>query len=275
MNAKLGILAGGGHLPRRLIKLCEETNREVFLVAFKGQTDPETVNDVEHLWTRLGAAGKILKTLKEQQVKELVMIGPVKRPSMAELRPDWRALQFFAKIGAKSLGDDGLLRSVISAVEEEGFVFRGVDELLNDLLATKGVYGSIIPDAFAYDDIKRGVEVAKAMGRVDVGQSVVIQQGLVLGVEAIEGTDALLSRCLDLKRGGDSGVLVKLKKPEQERRADLPTIGVETIKGAVNAGLKGIAIEAGGALVIDRDALISAADRYGLFVIGIDPSDYE
>ena len=275
MSAKLGILAGGGQLPRQLINLCEETNREVFVVAFKGQTDPETVNSVDHIWTRLGAAGKILKTLKEQQVKELVMIGPVKRPSMAELRPDWRALQFFAKIGAKSLGDDGLLRSVISAVEGEGFIFRGVDDLLSDLLAIEGIYGSVVPDALAYADIKRGVEVAKAMGRVDVGQSVVVQQGLVLGVEAIEGTDALLSRCRDLKRGGDAGVLVKLKKPDQERRADLPTIGVETLKSAVNAGLKGIAIEAGGALVIDRDALISAADIYGLFVIGINPTDYE
>ncbi|WP_419901595.1 LpxI family protein [Kiloniella sp.] len=275
MSAKLGILAGGGRLPSQLIKLCEETNREVFLVAFKGQTDPETATDVDHMWTRLGAAGKILKKLKDEQVKELVMVGPVKRPSMAELRPDWRALQFFAKIGAKSLGDDGLLRSVISAVEDEGFLFRGVDDLLSDLLATEGIYGSIGPNEQAYEDIKRGVEVAKAMGRVDVGQSVVIQQGLVLGVEAIEGTDALLSRCGELKRGGEGGVLVKLKKPEQERRADLPTIGVETLKSAFNAGLKGIAIEAGGALVVDRDALVNMADKHGLFVIGINPTDYE
>ncbi len=275
MSAKLGILAGGGGLPRQLIKLCEETNREVFVVAFSGQTDPETVEGVDHIWTRLGAAGKILKTLSEEQVKELVMIGPVKRPSMAELRPDWRALQFFAKIGAKSLGDDGLLRSVISALEEEGFLFRGVDDLLSDLLATEGVYGAVVPDALAYEDIKRGVEVAQAMGRADVGQSVVVQQGLVLGVEAIEGTDALLSRCKELKRGGDGGVLVKLKKPEQERRADLPTIGVETLKSAFNAGLKGIAIEAGGALVVDRESLVSEADDCGLFVVGISPSAYE
>ncbi|OUS17922.1 UDP-2,3-diacylglucosamine pyrophosphatase [Rhodospirillales bacterium 47_12_T64] len=275
MGAKLGILAGGGQLPRQLIKLCEETNREVFLVAFTGQTDPETAIGVDHMWTRLGAAGKILSRLKQEQVEELVMIGPVKRPSMTELRPDWRALQFFAKIGVKSLGDDGLLRSVISALEGEGFLFRGVDDLLNDLLATKGVYGSVSPDDQACADIKRGVEVARLMGRADVGQSVVVQQGLVLGVEAIEGTDALLSRCRGLKRGGDGGVLVKLKKPEQERRADLPTIGVETLKSAFNAGLRGIAIESGGALVVDRDALVSAADEYGLFVLGINPSEYE
>ncbi|MCZ4282035.1 UDP-2,3-diacylglucosamine diphosphatase LpxI [Kiloniella laminariae] len=275
MAAKLGILAGGGALPRRLIKLCHETGREVFLVAFMGQTDPETTVGVDHLWTRLGAAGQIIKRLQAEQVRELVMVGPIKRPSMAELRPDWRAVQFFAKIGAKSLGDDSLLRSVITALEEEGFLFRGVDDLLQDLIAPEGIYGSSVPDVQAYSDIRRGVEVAKAMGKADVGQSVVVQQGLVLGVEAIEGTDALLTRCGLLRREGAGGVLVKLKKPEQERRADLPTIGIETLRRAAESGLRGVAIEAGGALVVDREALCREADQLGLFVLGISPSDYE
>ena len=274
MATKLGIFAGGGDLPRRLIRLCKDTDREVFVIAFKGQTDLETTLDVDHLWSRLGAAGQILTRLKKEQVKEIVMIGPVKRPSMSELRPDWRALQFFAKIGAKSLGDDGLLKSVISAVEDEGFLFRGVDDILDDLLAPAGVYGDISPNAESLLDIKRGVEVAQLMGRADIGQSVVVQQGLVLGVEAIEGTDALISRCSDLKRSGNGGVLVKLKKPEQERRADLPTIGLETIKRAASSGLAGIAIESGGALVVDLEAVIEQANKLGLFIIGITPSEY-
>lgn len=275
MSGKLGILAGGGELPRRLIKLCQETGRDFFVVAFKGQTDNETITGINHFWSRLGAAGEILSTLRKEQVTDLVMIGPVKRPSMAELRPDWRALQFFAKIGAKSLGDDGLLKSVVSALEAEGFNLIGVDDILHDLLATKETYGKHTPDDQAYADIKRGVEVGRLMGLADVGQSVVVQQGLVLGVEAIEGTDALIDRCADLKRDAAGGVLVKLKKPQQERRADLPTIGVETVKRAVKAGLRGIAIEAGGALVVDREAVVQLANEAGLFLIGIEPADYD
>ncbi|WP_421783629.1 LpxI family protein [Kiloniella litopenaei] len=275
MSGKLGILAGGGELPRRLIKLCQDTGRDFFVVAFKGQTDNETVMDVEHLWSRLGAAGDIISRLKKEQVTDLIMIGPVKRPSMAELRPDWRALQFFAKIGAKSLGDDGLLKSVVSALETEGFNLLGIDDILHDLLATKEIYGKFSPDAQAQTDIKRGVEVARLMGLADVGQSVVVQQGLVLGIEAIEGTDALIDRCAGLRRDAAGGVLVKLKKPQQERRADLPTIGLETIKRAVKSGLRGIAIEAGGALVVDRDAVVQLANESGLFLIGIEPADYD
>jgi UDP-2,3-diacylglucosamine hydrolase len=275
MHGKLGILAGGGELPRRLIKLCHDTGRDFFVVAFKGQTDNETVMGVDHLWSRLGAAGEIISRLKKEQVTDLIMIGPVKRPSMSELRPDWRALQFFAKIGAKSLGDDGLLKSVVSALEAEGFNLLGIDDILHDLLATKEIYGNCSPDEQAQADIRRGVEVARLMGLADVGQSVVVQQGLVLGVEAIEGTDALIDRCADLKRDAAGGVLVKLKKPQQERRADLPTIGIETVKRAVKAGLRGIAIEADGALVVDRNTVVQHANESGIFLIGIDPADYD
>ncbi|WP_120496080.1 LpxI family protein [Kiloniella sp. EL199] len=275
MPGKLGILAGGGELPRRLIKLCQDTGQDFYVIAFKGQTDRKTTIGVDHLWSRLGAAGEIISKLKDERVTDLVMIGPVKRPSMAELRPDWRALQFFAKIGAKSLGDDGLLKSVVSALEAEGFNLLGVDDILHDLLATKEIYGKFSPDEQAQADIKRGVEVARMMGLADVGQSVVVQQGLVLGVEAIEGTDALIDRCAALKRDAAGGVLVKLKKPQQERRADLPTIGIETVKRAVKAGLRGIAIEAGGALVVDRGAVVELANEAEFFLIGIEPTDYD
>jgi DUF1009 family protein len=121
-------------------------------------------------------------------------------------------------------------------------------------------------------DIARGVAVARTLGALDVGQAVVVQHGVVLGVEAIEGTDRLLERCALLRGDGPGGVLVKLAKPGQERRVDLPTIGVETIARAAKAGLRGIAAEAGGTLIVDKDAVIAAADAGGLFVVGIDPA---
>jgi DUF1009 family protein len=142
---------------------------------------------------------------------------------------------------------------------------------LGDLLALLGVWGSVQPDAQADSDIRRGVAVAQGLGALDVGQSVVVQQGIVLGVEAVEGTDALLERVGTLRRAGPGGVLVKLCKPGQDKRVDLPTVGIGTVQKAQAAGLRGIAVEAGAAIVVDLDGMIRAADRAGLFVTGISP----
>ncbi len=269
MAGQLGIVAGGGDLPARLIEVCRERRREVFVVALEGHTDPDTVKDVEHVWTRLGAALDALEPLRAAGVEELVMAGPITRPSLAELRPNLRATRFLAKVGSLALGDDGLLRGVIRGLEEEGFRVLGVDEILDDLVAEAKTYGRHEPDAQAWSDIDRGMEVAKAIGAQDIGQAAVVQQGIVLGVEAVEGTDALLARCREVKRDGPGGVLVKMKKPGQERRADLPTIGTRTVSGAAAAGLQGIAVEAGGTLIVDAGKVAAAADEAGLFVIGI------
>lgn len=268
MAGKLGIIAGGGPLPARAIEICRRAKRPVFVLAFEGHTDRETVRDVEHVWTRLGAAGSAVELLHAAGVEELVLVGPIVRPSIAQLRPDLRTMHLLAKIGASALGDDGLLRAIIGVLEAEGFRVIGVDELLRDLLVPEGTLGRHEPDADAEGDIRRGFAVAKALGAVDVGQAVVVQQGLVLGVEAIEGTDALLARVATLRREGPGGVLVKVKKPAQEHRVDLPTIGVATVEHARVAGLRGIAVESGGGLIVEREAVIHAADAAGLFLVG-------
>ncbi|CAK0773125.1 UDP-2,3-diacylglucosamine pyrophosphatase LpxI [Azospirillaceae bacterium] len=273
MPAKIGVLAGGGDLPRRLIEAARATGREVSVVALEGQADPETVLGVSHVWRRMGAAGDILKWLRAEGVQELVFAGRVRRPSWTELRPDWRAAAFFAKLGVRILGDDGLLRAVSVGLEEEGFRILGVQDIFKELLAPIGPIGCLTPDDAARADIARGVEVARLLGRLDVGQAVVVQQGLVLGVEAIEGTDALLERCGLLRREGLGGVLVKIMKPQQDRRLDLPTIGVATVIKAAAAGLRGVAVEAGGSLILDRAAVAVAADDKKLFVIGIEATD--
>ena len=270
MAGKLGIIAGGGDLPGRLIQVCRDSRRGVFVVAIEGHTDPSVTEQAEHVWVRLGDASKALEPLRAAGVEELVLAGPIQRPSLSELRPNMRVAGFLAKVGRRAFGDDGLLSAIIGALEEEeGFRVVGIDEVVGDLIAEAGVYGQHAPDEAAGADIERGIEVARAIGAIDVGQSVVVQQGIVLGVEAVEGTDALLQRCGPLRRDGPGGVLVKTKKPGQERRADLPTIGPNTLRGAAAAGLRGIAVEAGGALVLDRETLVRDADEAGLFVIGI------
>lgn len=268
-NPTLGIVAGGGDLPRRLIDACRARGRPFFVIAFPDQTDPATVADVPHAWVRLGAAGEALAALRAQGVGQLVMAGRIRRPSLAALRPDAFALKVFAKAGLAAFGDDGILKALVRVLEEEGIAVIGPEAILSDLLATEGVYGRVTPDDAARADIAKGIAVARALGALDIGQAAVVQQGLVLGVEAIEGTDALIARCGELGREGSGGVLVKVKKPEQERRADLPTIGPDTVAHAARAGLRGIAIEAGGALVVDRLKVIADADAAGLFVVGV------
>jgi DUF1009 family protein len=271
MVGRLGILAGAGELPRRIIEACRAADRDFFVLAFKGEADPAILADVPHATVRLGAAGEGFRLLREAGVDELVFAGGLKRPTVTSLRPDWRAAKFFARIGYRALGDDGLLSAVIAELEGEGFKVVGADTILRDDLAPHGPFGRIAPDAQAQADIAHGVTIARALGALDIGQAVVVQQGIVLGVEAIEGTDALLARCRELRREGPGGVLVKIAKPQQERRADLPTIGLRTVTAAQEAGLRGIAVEAGATIVLDRRAIAAAADAADLFVIGIEP----
>jgi len=269
---KLGIVAGAGELPGRLIEACRGSGRAFFVVALKHHAEPAVIGDAPHAWVRLGAAGTSIKALHEAAVEEVVLAGPVRRPTLVELRPDATVLKLAAK-GAFNLGDDGLLAAVVRTLEDdEGFKVVGADDVLADLLAPPGALGQVAPDDAARDDIDRGVEIVTALGALDVGQAAVVQQGIVLGVEAVEGTDALLARCAGVRRSGGGGVLVKLAKPQQERRADLPTIGPRTIENAQRAGLAGVAVEAGNTLVMQREETIAAADAAGLFLIGIEVS---
>ena len=269
MAGRLGIVAGGGGLPRLLVECCRAAGRDVFVLALEGAAEPDAIRDVPHAWCRVGAAARGLALLRENNVRELVLAGGIRRPSLAALRPDWRAAKLFARVGYRALGDNGLLSAVVDELEQEGFRVIAPDQLLDRALAPEGPLGEVRPAEQAAADIRHGLQVACALGALDVGQAVIVQQGLVLGVEAIEGTDELLCRCAPLRREGPGGVLVKIQKPGQESRADRPTIGKRTIQLAGKTGLQGIAVEAHATIVLDRDEVVRAADRAGLFVVGV------
>ena len=173
------------------------------------------------------------------------------------------------KVGMKALGDDGLLRLVGQELEREGFHLVGAHEILSNLAVQEGVLGAVKPDEQALSDAKHGLIVARTLGQADVGQGCVVQQGLVLALEAIEGTDEMVRRSALYKRDGVGGVLVKSAKPQQDRRLDLPAIGMTTVEEAHKAGLRGIGLLAGGTMIIDRDAVLARADALGLFVVGL------
>ena len=270
----LGLLAAGGDVPRRVARTAAAAGRTVAVVALEGWARPEDFAGLPVIAERPGAAGTIVAFFRQHGVAEVVMTGGAQRPAFRALRPDATGARLLARVGrAYFLGDDSLLRAVAEVLEGEGFRVVSAQSVLGDVLAGAGLFAGALPDE-ARSDILRGIQVARALGAVDVGQSVVIQQGLVLGVEAIEGTDALLSRCAGLKREGFGGVLVKLVKPGQDRRLDLPTIGPITIRAAAAAGLAGIAVEAGGTILVDRPAMRAAAAETGLFLFGFDPATF-
>ena len=270
----LGILAGGGPLPGQVAQAAIDAGRAVFLIGFEGFAEPAVLAPFSHTYVRLGAAGRILELLREHDCRELVLVGPVRRPSLLSLLPDAEGARVLARIGAAAfLGDDGMLAAVVRVLGEEGFTVLGAHDVMGAMLGSSGVLSVLHPDAAAWDDIKRGVAVVRALGGVDVGQACIVQQGIVLAVEAIEGTDAMIARSAGLARPGAGGVLVKLVKPGQERRADLPTIGPDTVINAQKAGLRGIAYEAGGTIFTDKTATIRAADDAALFLVGIDADE--
>jgi UDP-2,3-diacylglucosamine hydrolase len=273
MPRRLGIIAGGGALPGQVAAAARAAGRAVFILGLEGFADPAVVAPWPHEIRRLGAAGRIIAALRQHGCQDLVMIGPIRRPSLLDLRPDAEGAKLLARVGrAAFAGDDGLLAAVIRVLTEEGFRVIGAHEIIREVVAPAGVLTQTQPDAQAMSDIDRGVQVARMLGAADVGQGCVVQQGLVLAVEAIEGTDAMLLRAGALRRDGIGGVLVKLVKPSQDKRADLPTVGPDTVRNAAAAGLRGLAFEAGATILAEREACLAAADAAGLFLLGLEPA---
>ena len=270
MQPKLAILAGGGELPRRLIGLCRSLGRDYFVIAFAGQADADTVTGSPHQWIKLGSVGELFEALHREGVKDLVMAGRIKKPKLSEIRPDMRGAKLLLKIGKGFLGDDSLLSSIAEELASEGFRILGVHDILEELVTPSGLIGKRAPDPQATEDIKAGVLAAREIGALDIGQAVIVRNGAVIAAENTDGTDALIHGIGEQARGG---VLVKVLKPGQDRRIDLPTIGVTTVKNVAAAGLQGIAVEAGHTLLIDQMGIAAAADEAGIFVIGIDAAD--
>ncbi len=268
---KLGIFAGGGAMPRTLLQKCEALDIEPYLVHFPEQTDKETVDMAPNkLEASLGHAGKIIDYFKRNDISDLIMIGHIKRPSFSELKTDLKAVQILSRIGMKALGGDNtLLTALREELEKDGFTLHGIHKFCEDLLAQPKCYTKKKPTAKQLVDIENGIKISHEIGRLDIGQSIIIQHGVVLGVEAAEGTDELIRRCGALQKKGTRGIVIKTCKPQQDRDLDLPTIGLNTLETVKEAGLSGIAIEAHNVIIIDVKKMSEYADKHKLFIIGL------
>jgi DUF1009 family protein len=273
--APLGIIAGGGDLPLAIAESVRDHGGEVFIIALAGAADA-WVESWPHEWASLGEVGKVLKALRGARATDVVLAGKLGRPKFHEVRLDAKGVLVAPRIiAAARKGDDALLRSILELMEREGFRPVGSAEAAPGLLAPVGVIGANKPSKDAQEDIATAFQIVRTMGSLDIGQAAVVCDGLALAVEAAEGTDAMIARVGTLPdriRGTPAdrrGVLVKAPKPTQDRRADLPVIGVQTVLNAAAVGLSGIAVEAGGALILRKRAVIAEADALGLFLVGV------
>lgn len=247
-----------------LLDHCRRNNIHPFIIALKGQADPALYADADHAVLRLGAAGDLFRTLRENRITDVVMIGAVKKPSLFDLRPDFYAARFLARVGFASLGDDTLLSAIKKQMEHEGITVHGAHRFLPDILMTEGLIGGPPPDTNQLRDIDAGIIASRALGRADKGQCVIIRNGAVIGEEGPDGTDALIAA-----HGAPGAVLVKTCKPQQDRDIDLPTIGPDTVEGCAVRGMAGIALQVGSAFIVDRDEVRECAERQGIFVLGM------
>jgi UDP-2,3-diacylglucosamine hydrolase len=274
---KLGLIAGGGSLPLALAERCRAASRPLFVLRLKGFADP-AMQAFEGGEVGIAELGHAFDLLKRAGCESVCFAGVVTRPDFAALKPDFRGvLAVPGAIAASRRGDDALLRFLLGEFEKEGFRVEGAHEVDATLTLGPGPLGAVAPASEHVEDIDRALDAARAIGALDIGQAAVAVGGVVLALEAQEGTDAMLERCAGLPaalRGAPSarrGVLAKAPKPIQEWRMDMPAMGVETVERAAAAGLAGIVGEAGALLIVDRAGVIAAADRLGLFVYGVEP----
>ncbi|MDT3686685.1 MAG: UDP-2,3-diacylglucosamine diphosphatase LpxI [Pseudorhodoplanes sp.] len=271
----VAIICGGGTFPQTVAEAVMRQGRRAVLFPLRGFADADVVERFPHHWMKIGQVGWFLKTARSEGVRDVIMIGSLVRPAISQLALDWQTLLVLPRvIRAYYGGDDHLLSGVARIFEHHGFRLLGAHEVAPDILVPEGALGARKPDDTDNADIGRGLALLHAIGPFDVGQAVVIANNHVLALEAAEGTDRMLERVAELRRSGrirkqKGGVLVKAPKPGQDRRFDLPSIGPRTIAGAAQAGLSGIAVIAGGTIVAEPQALIDAADKAGLFVVGM------
>ena len=272
---KLGLIAGGGGLPLALADHCRATGRPYFVLRLRGFADAALAAHPGEV-AGIAEIGRILGLVRGAGCEALCFAGLVRRPDFLALKPDLRGLAWMpGAILAARNGDDALLRYLMGQFEKEGFAIEGAHQVMADLALPLGRLGRLAPAPDHDIDIARAVTAARAIGELDIGQGAVACDGIVLAVEAQEGTDAMLRRVAELPsdlHGAPArrrGVLAKVAKPIQEERVDLPTIGVATVEGADRAGLAGIVGVAGKMLVVDRAAVVAAADAAGIFVAGV------
>jgi hypothetical protein len=267
----IGIFAGRGQLPKILIDDCLKKDRKFIVFLLKGEQYEIDYSQYNPIYVGYGEVEKFLDYFHRQNINHVVFIGAVNKPNFSSLKVDKKGAILLGKIIAnKILGDDAVLRTVVKFFENEGLKILRIDELLDCIISSKSTITKILPTPQNLIDIEIGSKAIKHFSKFDVGQSIVVSQKQIIAVEALEGTDSMIKRCQTLNIDFvKNAILIKMKKQHQTLKADIPTIGVDTVKNCSEANFKGIAIEVNNTLILDKQAVIELADQLGLFIIAI------
>lgn len=270
---KLGLIAGNSDLPLQVRNFCKENNIDLYVTIVKGFGDPSQYDNFIEL--KFGQVGKAIKYFKDNKVDQLVFAGGVKKPSffnIFEIGIDLKGLKLLKKIlNNRFLGDNSVLETVVNFFQDEGLKILEIDKILKNVKFSKGFNTS--ENSFDQEflkDIELGKNVLEKLSDLDIGQSIAIQQKNVLGIECVEGTEELIKRCKNIKyKNGRKPILVKMKKINQTRKADLPTVGINTIEQLHDAGFAGLVVDSENCLVILIEKVLDLAKKYHIFVYGL------
>ena len=272
MPESVGLIAGAGRFPIEIARAAHLSGLRVVIAAIRELADPELETEADCHWLHLGELDALLRLFRESGVRRCVMAGKVPKTFLYErgqgLHPDERALRLLGDLDDRS--DDSILLALADLLESEGFVLERQASFTPELLAPEGPLGTLAPEPRHWQEIRFGWPIARALGRLDVGQSVVVRQRAVMALEAIEGTDAAIRRGGVL--GGPGACVVKVAKPSQDLRFDMPTIGVTTIETLAEVKAAVLAVEAGATLVLGQREVVAAADAAGIPVVGVPSS---
>ena len=269
---RIGLIAGSGNLPLLILEECKKKGIKPFIILMKDFAKEENYKDFHHITINFGDVGKGLSFFQKNKIKYVLFAGAVKKPQLKTIWPDLKGFSLLLKLlKCKIFGDNEILQTVINFLEQENFKVLPVDSILDTANISQGIAGNInLPDEDYQKDIDLGIKLLRHISDFDIGQSVIIQNGMVIGIECIEGTQELINRCGQIKYNtGRKPILVKIKKTKQTRKADLPAIWEDTIKQIKTAGFAGLAIDFENTLVINKEETIKLANKEGLFIIGI------
>jgi UDP-2,3-diacylglucosamine hydrolase len=281
-HGPIAIICGGGSFPGAVAEAAIRRGRQPVMFGLKGWADPNIVERYTHHWIFIGQIGRFVRLAQSERCRDVLFIGTLVRPPIRDLRLDWQTIRMMPRlVAAFRGGDDRLLSGIANIAETVGLRVIGLADVAPEIFMPRGPLGRHVPSERDHADIARGLKLIAALGPFDVGQAAVVANNHVLAVEAAEGTDNMLARIVELRRQGrvtaapGTGVLVKAPKPGQDRRFDLPSIGPRTVERAASAGLAGIAVAAGSTIIAEAAAVIAAADRAKIFVVGADQREGE
>jgi len=270
MAETIGIIAGGGQFPRLIAREAHAAGLGVAICGFQGHTDPATLECADAAeMLHLGQLSRLASFFLKNSVRRVCMAGTISKPRALDLRPDWRAAKLLLKV--KKRGDDSLLRAIIADLETDGLSIVASADLAPALRTPEGVLTRRKPTEKDWEAIRYGWPIAKSLGSWDIGQCIVVRENMVMAVECLEGTDAAIRRGAEV--GGEGCVAIKIVKPGQDERVDLPSVGLATIENMTSLGYSALAIQAQNTLFFDRQQALDLADRKGLAVIAL-PLDF-